>query len=136
MVREDPALRDPVDAAVYLAAGICPAGDVQRIDDQYANLDTRTVRGYDIGIYYNFESTIGNFDFRYVAAFLNEYEQVPGGDAALLLDAQNSGVIPPTIPVTGFSDLVRQNGNAESKHTVRSKLEHGAVGRSHQRCQA
>lgn len=119
VVREDPALLDPADAAVYLAAGICPAGVVQRIDDRYANLDTRTIRGHDIGIYYNLDSEFGNFDLRYVASFLGKYTQLPGGDAAVLLDAQAAGQIPPGIPVTGFADLIRRDGNAESKHTIR-----------------
>ena len=40
-------------AAIYNAAGICPAGDIDQIFDQYANLDTRTVEGHDVGVYYD-----------------------------------------------------------------------------------
>lgn len=127
-VREDAALLDPVDAAVYLAAGICPAGALQRVNDRYDNLDTRLIRGHDIGIYYNFDSGIGNFDIRYVATFLDEYTQEPGGAALVLLEAQESGLIPPTIEVTGFADLVRQNGNPESKHTIRVSWNNGSWG--------
>jgi outer membrane receptor protein involved in Fe transport len=119
VVRDDPSTLAPEEAALYMAAGLCPAGEVQRIDDRYANLDTRTVRGHDIGVYYNIETSVGSFDIRYVAAFLDKYEQIPGGDAASLLAAQASGLIPPTIAVTGFADLVRQDGNAEEKQTVR-----------------
>jgi len=127
-VREDPTLLDPVDQAVYLAAGICPAGQLVRVDDRYDNLDTRTVKGYDVGIYYNLDTRIGNFDFRYVASFLDEYTQTPGGAASLLLEAKNAGVIPPNIPVTGFASLVRQNGNAEDKHTLRASWNRGPFG--------
>jgi outer membrane receptor protein involved in Fe transport len=119
VVREDPSTLDATEAQVYLDAGICPIGAVTRVDDRYANLDTRTIRGYDVGIYYNLDTTIGNFDLRYVGAFLDKYEQEAGGDAALLVAAQQSGQLPSDVPVVGFDDLVRQNGNAESKHTIR-----------------
>ena len=107
------------EAAIYTAAGICPAGPIKFIDDRYANLDTRTVRGHDIGVYYSLDTRIGDFDLRYVASFLDEYEQTAGGDAAVLLDAKSSGLLPAGIPVTGFSDLVRINGNPEAKQNIR-----------------
>ena len=107
------------EAAIYTAAGICPAGLIKFIDDRYANLDTRTVRGHDIGVYYSLDTRIGDFDLRYVASFLDEYEQTAGGDAAVLLDAKSSGLLPAGIPVTGFSDLVRINGNPEAKQNIR-----------------
>lgn len=119
VVREDPSTLSPEEAALYMAAGICPVGAIQRIDDRYANLDTRTVRGHDIGVYYEIDTRFGDFNVRYVASFLDKYEQIPGGDAALLLEAQESGVIPANIAVDGFADLVRQDGNAEEKQTIR-----------------
>ena len=119
VVRDDPSTLDPDEVAVYLAAGICPAGRLRRVNDTYANLDTRTVSGHDIGIYYSVETGIGDFDLRYVATFLDKYEQVAGGDAAILVAAKETGVIPANIPVLGFADLIRQDGNAESKQTIR-----------------
>ncbi len=113
--REDP---DPDEEAIYLAAGICPAGLVKNIDDRYANLDTRTVRGYDFAAYYDFATNFGDFDLRFAGTFLDEYEQEAGGDAAILVAAQNSGLLPPSIPVTGFADLVRIDGNPEEKMTL------------------
>ena len=119
VIREDPSSLSAAEAQVYLDAGICPVGAVTQVDDLYANLDTRTMRGYDVGIYYNLDTEIGNFDLRYVGAFLDKYTQVAGGDAALLIEAQKNGTLPADVPVVGFDDLVRQNGNAESKHTIR-----------------
>ena len=119
VVRADPSTLSPEEAALYMAAGICPVGEVQRIDDQYANLDTRTVRGHDIGVYYDVDTNIGIFDVRYVASFLDKYEQAPGGAAASLLEAKESGLIPANIAVTGFADLIRQDGNADEKQTIR-----------------
>ncbi len=120
VVREDPAGLDPADAALYLAAGLCPVGEVQRIDDRYLNLATREISGYDVGIYYNTDIGAGNFDIRYVASFLDDYTQVEGPLlAAAQAAADSAGLGPSEYVIVGFGNLVRQNGNAESKHTIR-----------------
>lgn len=111
-------VRADVDAnydPIYLAAGICPAGDIRFIEDEYANLDTRTIEGIDLGFYYNFDTSIGNFNLRLVGSRLLTYEQDPGGDSLILLDAQQSGLIPPNYPVAGFADLIGQDGNQETR---------------------
>ncbi|ANO53323.1 TonB-dependent receptor domain-containing protein [Woeseia oceani] len=128
VLREDPALLDPAEAQLYLDNGICPVGAVTQIDDTYANLDMRTVRGHDVGIYYEFDTPIGNFNMRYVASFLDKYEQVAGGNAAVLIAAQQSGDLPADVPVTGFADLRLQDGNAEDKHTLRVSWSRNAWG--------
>ena len=112
---------DPANDALFLNAGICPVGEVMRIDDQYANFDTRTVRGFDLGVYLNFDTDYGRFSFNLNGAFLDEYEQEAGGDSATLVAASESGILPPTVDVTGFSDLIRQNGNARNKFTARAR---------------
>ena len=65
---------------------------------------------------------------RYVASFLDEYEQVAGGAAAVLVAAKEAGALPADVPVTGFADLIRQDGNAESKHTLRVSWRKGGWG--------
>ena len=115
VVRADP---DDDQIAAYTAAGICPAGDIIYIDDAYANLDTRTVEGYDVGVYWDFSTGIGDFSFSYNGTFYETYEQEPGGAAAVLLEASENGVIPPTIPVSGFDDLLGMDGNQDEKHTA------------------
>lgn len=109
---------DPAGDALYLAAGICPAGEIVRVDDEYANLDTRTVAGHDIGVYMDFDTGIGAFNFRFNGSFLDKYDQEAGGDAQVLVAASDSGVLPATVAVDGFADLRRQNGNATSKLTA------------------
>ena len=116
VVRDAP---DGSNDALYLAAGICPLGQVQRIDDNYANLDKRTVSGYDVGAYLDFSTPIGEFTINFNGMFLDEYEQEAGGDALTLVNAQAAGLLPGSVPVTGFADLVRQDGNAEKKLTAR-----------------
>ena len=110
---------DPEAIAIYQAAGICPAGEIVNIRDRYTNLDTRTVKGFDIGIYYNFDTRLGNFDFRYNGSFLQEFEQDAGGNAAILVAAKEDGTLPATVPVVGFADLIGLDGNQEEKHTIR-----------------
>ncbi len=121
---------DPAAEAIYLAAGICPAGDIRFIDDQYANLNTRTVRGYDLGFYYDFDTAFGDFGIRYVASFLDKYEQTPGGDALILLESQESGGIPTNYPVAGFDDLIGMDGNQEERMNLTLSWRRGDWGSS------
>ncbi|MEM7097207.1 MAG: TonB-dependent receptor [Pseudomonadota bacterium] len=126
-------VRDPSDGvndALYLAAGICPQGEAIRVNDRYANLDTRTIKGHDIGIYYNFDSPIGNFDLKFVGSYLDDYDQEASGAALDLVAAQAAGILPASVPVTGFADLVRQNGNIEEKLTARIRWRSGPWGAS------
>jgi len=112
-VNRDPAGVD--EAAIYLAAGICPGGDIRFINDQYANLDTRKVEGYDIGVYYDFDTSFGDFSIRYVGSFLETFDQEAGEVASQLVDAQNEGRIPSNYPIAGFADLIGQDGNQEER---------------------
>ena len=127
-------IRDPApipgspEEALFIAGGICPVGDAVRVNDLYKNLDTRKIRGHDIGVYYTLDSAFGDFNFRYVASRLDEYEQLASGAAQELLDAQAAGVLPADVPVVGFSDLVRQNGNPRWKHTARVNWRKGDWG--------
>lgn len=109
---------DPDEVDYYLDAGICPAGQVEYVNDIYQNLDTRTIKGHDIGIYYSLDSGIGDWNFRAVGTFYDKYEQAPGGAAQLLLDAQEAGIIPENYPVRGFDDLLQRDGNQEKKYNA------------------
>ena len=120
VIREDTSSLSQPEIDAYLAAGICPVGDVQRVEDTYANLDTRTVGGHDIGVYYTRDTRAGTFDVSYVGAFLDEYEQGASGPAEELLQAIDSGVLPAGLSVQGFSNLVRQDGNPREKQTIRA----------------
>jgi len=117
VVRDDPSADE---AAVYLSAGICPAGTAVTVFDKYENLDTRTVKGHDIGIYYDLSTDMGEWSFSYNGSFLDTFEQQAGGAAAQLIAAQQAGTLPLDIPVDGFADLVGRDGNQEEKH--RAKL--------------
>ncbi len=121
---------DPNEQPFYDAAGICNAGPIRFVDDRYANFDTRTVSGFDIGLYFDFDTPIGAFNIDYNGSFLEEFEQDAGGDAALLLAAQQSGDIPANYPVAGFADLIRVDGNQEDRQRVTVRWRKGDFGAS------
>jgi outer membrane receptor protein involved in Fe transport len=114
--------RDPVDEEYipyYEAVGLCPAGDMDFVNDQYANLDTRIVQGIDFGLYYDVSTGWGDWSFNWLGSIYTVYDQEPGGKAQELLRAQEDGIIPSNYPVTGFADILRQDGNQEQKMNAR-----------------
>ena len=112
---------DPEDdyLPIYAGAGICPAGDLDFVNDQYQNLNTRIVEGFDFGVYYDLDTDIGDWIFSWQGSVYTRYDQEPGGAAQLLLDAQDAGIIPSNYPVAGFDDLLRMDGNQETKMNAR-----------------
>lgn len=119
---------DDDQIAAYTQAGICPGGDVNRIEDSYANLDKRTVRGFDIGVYYDIDTSFGSFRASYNGSFLDTFEQEASGDSLRLVEAQESGVLPASYPVTGFADLIGRDGNQDERHSARLNWRLGDFG--------
>lgn len=115
-------------APLFAGAGLCPFGEVERVDDDYANLDKRTVEGHDIAVYYEFETSVGNFDFRYVGSWLDEYTQEAGPDASLLVNAKANGTLPVSVPINGFANLIGIDGNPERKDTLRLRWDYNNWG--------
>ncbi|MEH6759165.1 MAG: TonB-dependent receptor [Parasphingorhabdus sp.] len=101
-------LRGPVDAdTIALFAGTSlaadPAGPITFILDPYLNLDSRTSKGIDFGMYYDIgETPIGDFNIRFNAARLRSFFQVPNTDGQSLLDAN--------FPVEGLGELLLIDG--------------------------
>ena len=126
-------VRDPADddeTAVFEQAGLCGAGQANFGDDIYANLDTRTVEGYDFGVYYDIDSGIGNWSFTWVGSIYTTYEQKPVDRAKIIKDAQDAGLIPDNYPIAGIGDLMRRNGNQEEKMNARVRWLNGGWGAS------
>lgn len=110
-------LNDDYDAE-FLALGLCPIGQVDFVSDTYTNLDTRTIEGYDIGIYYDVETALGRFGLKYNGSFYEKYEQeASAGPTVALAEAKaaNPALI---FPIVGIGDLLKFEGNQEERHTA------------------
>jgi len=109
---------DPVEQMGFMDAGLCPLGRVEHVADQYANLDTRTLKGYDIGVYYDFDTSFGNFYLRYNGAFYTGFKQTASGEltkAVLEAKATDSTIV---YPFDGLGNLLGIDGNQESRHSM------------------
>ena len=126
VVRRD--VNDDYDAE-FLAAGLCPIGQVDYVSDIYTNLDTRTIEGYDIGIYYDVETGLGRFGLKYNGSFYEKYNQEAAfGLSKILVEAKASD---PTLvfPIIGNGDLLRFEGNQEERHTATAVVAQGRLRR-------
>ena len=67
---------DADDIAAFAGTGLAPVGDILFVNDNYLNLDERTVQGWDFGLYYDLDDTpVGDFSFRLNAALLDKFFQ-------------------------------------------------------------
>jgi len=122
VVREAP---DDGDAAGFAAAGVCPFGEIKYVQNDYTNMALRTVEGTDVLVSYGIESDVGDFDLRYNGTFLDKFEQEASGEFAALQAAKDSGVIPESIPIKGFGDLLEKDGVYDNKHSLRLSYDKG-----------
>ena len=127
VVREAP---DEGDLAAFAAAGVCPFGEIKYVENNYVNLAMRTVEGVDVGIYYNFSTDWGDFDIRYNGTYLDKFEQEATGQFAELQAKKDSGLIPDSIPLKGFGDLLNKDGVYDEKHNFRISWDKGDWGAS------
>jgi len=96
----------------YLDADVCPAGALDFVEDSYTNLDTRTIEGFDVGIYYDLPTSIGDFSFKFVGTFYDKYTQLGSSGIALeTQEALDSGELPDWIALRGYGDLLLREGN-------------------------
>ena len=93
-----------------------PAGEIDFVEDQYTNLDTRTIQGYDVGVYYDVETGLGDFNFKFVGTFYDKYEQKgSSGIAAITQEALDTDPRVDYIQLRGYGDLLLREGNMEEK---------------------
>ena len=119
---------DADQIAAANAAGICPFGNVNYVADNYLNLADRKIEGFDLGVYYNFDTDVGDFSIRYIGSFIDTFEQEPGGVFADMAARKANGDIPADIPLGGFGDLLLMDGNYDNKHTFRASYRSGPFG--------
>jgi len=114
----------------YLAAGLCPVGTVDYVSDTYTNLDTRSLRGYDIGAYYDLDTSLGIFSFRYNGAFYTEFKQTATGELSTTVEAAKEADPTITYPLDGIGDLLGIDGFQESRHSASVSWSKGGLGAS------
>jgi iron complex outermembrane receptor protein len=109
---------DAGDIAAFAGTGLDPVGDIVLVNDNYLNLDTRTVEGVDLGFYYDLDGTaIGDFSFRINAAYLDKFFQDVSPAGQIINAANAAGDIPTALSVAGQGNLVRDYGRPEWRYT-------------------
>ena len=126
LVVREPA--DAGDAGYFIAAGICPAGVVKYVQNDYTNMATRTLSGTDVGIYYDIDTKYGDFGIKYIGSKTDEFTQDASGEFAFLQAEKDAGNIPANIPLDGFGDLLGMDGNYDTKHTLKTSWRMGNWG--------
>ncbi|MEY2758933.1 MAG: hypothetical protein RIR33_2711 [Pseudomonadota bacterium] len=106
------------DIAAFQGTGLAPVGDILFVEDNYLNLDERTVQGWDFGLYYDLDDTpLGDFSFRINAALLDKFFQGVSSNGARINAAASAGDIPAALGVAGQGNLVRDFGRPEWRYT-------------------
>jgi iron complex outermembrane receptor protein len=114
--RADPT---PAEIELFEGTGLAPAGEIIRVIDDYRNLSPRSVKGFDIALYYAIDDTpLGDFDIKINAARLLKFYQNPGEEQQQLVDAQDAGLLPPTLNISGAESLVEKNGRPKWRGTA------------------
>ncbi len=113
VVRADPTADD---IARYAGTGLDAAGKVLYVKDQYVNLEPQTVRGVD----YTFswaspETRAGRFDVTLNGTRLIEFYRQRSPALQALEDAKATGLVDPSIRVTGGGNLIGNGGNPQWK---------------------
>ena len=99
---------------LFTGTSLAPAGDIIQVLDPYLNLDRRTSKGWDFGLFYNVpDFGIGKFRVRFNAALLEGFVQSAGADGEELLDGIAAGQLPPEVVVGGLGELLEIEGRPE-----------------------
>jgi iron complex outermembrane receptor protein len=107
-------------------SNLCPAGEVQKVNDFYVNTDTRTIEGKDTSVMYNVDTDFGRFGFKVMHVHYDVFNQAAGGDARLLSDAgQPGGILAGVAPVRGIDNLLNLNGRIDDKYTMKMSYRNG-----------
>ncbi len=108
VIRETPTADD---IALFTGTSLAPAGAIIQVLDPYLNLDSRTSKGWDFGVFYRVpDFGMGDFRLRLNAARLNSFIQSAGPDSQELLAGIADGTLPPDVAVGGLGELLEIEG--------------------------
>lgn len=116
------------DIALFDGTGLAPVGNVALVRDPYLNLDSRRVKGWDFGLFYQVpEFGLGSFDLAVNAAYLDSFFQTPGADGQELLDAVADGTLPTSIVISDIGEQRGINGRPKWRWTASLGWKDGPV---------
>ena len=131
VIRGEFVLDNDPDSPTYNAnwdSNLCRAGQVQRINDTYINLDKRTLKGTDIVFDYAKDTAWGEFGAKFVSTHYDEFYQEASGPTLEIINAAKSGGPldnPNVVPPNGFQDLLGKDGFFEDKYTMKLSWKNG-----------
>ena len=105
----------PDNPDTFIAAGLCPFGLAERVEDNYANLNNRTIEGWDSGFYYDTETAFGTLSFKHQISQLTAKMQEYGPTLSMLDAAMAGGEIPLTA-IDGFGDISSREWRTKKKN--------------------
>ena len=115
----------------FFNAGICPAGQQDTVYEPYQNLALRTVEGTDIAIYYDFETSIGDFNITLQSSITDKFEQEPSSQFSAISAAVADGTLPAYTVLEGYGDLKNnENIGTDQKDTLKVNYRRGDWGAS------
>ncbi|ANY18614.1 Vitamin B12 transporter BtuB precursor [Tsuneonella dongtanensis] len=116
------------DVALFTGTGLQPAGKIDFVLDPYLNLDSRTSKGVDFGLYYRVpDFGLGDFRLRLNAARLISFVQDAGPDGQEILDAVAAGTLPLDVTVGGLGELLEVEGRPKWRASGSINWEKGPV---------
>ena len=114
----------PDNPASFLAAGLCPFGLAERVEDNYANLNDRSVEGNDLGVYYDVDTALGSLSVKHQVSMLTKRDQLYGETLSTLDAAMQDGSLPLTA-ISGFGDLLAVDGAPKRKSYTSIRFRRG-----------
>ena len=108
----------------FLAAGLCPFGLAERVEDNYANLNDRSVEGNDLGVYYDVDTALGSLSVKHQVSMLTKRDQLYGETLSTLDTAMQDGALPMTA-INGFGDLLAVDGAPKRKSYTSVRFRRG-----------
>ena len=115
----------------FFNAGICPAGQQDTVYEPYQNLALRTVEGTDISVYYDFETSVGDFKITFQSSVTDKFDQEPSAAYLAVANAVADGTLPAYTVIEGFGDLINnENVGTDQKNTLKVNYRNGDWGAS------
>lgn len=90
--------------------------EITSVDNKYQNAAKQELEGFDFSIVYDFETSIGNFEFTANAAYLSKYDVSIDSLSAQVIEASKNPELYPNLDTgtpSGVGDQIKQNGSPE-----------------------